>query len=94
MRKTIVLLLVVLMAVAAGCGGKDVKRVGTDTTIDLSGRWNDADSRMVSEEMIQDVLNRPWLKKFVRKHGGNAPVVIVGTIRNRSQVLLSNYSDE
>ncbi len=36
-----------------GCGsGPKVIRKDVDTTIDLSGRWNDADSRMVSEAMI------------------------------------------
>ena len=36
MRKTIVLLMVLLMAMAAGCGGKSVKRIGTDEVMDLS----------------------------------------------------------
>ena len=26
-----------------GCGGKKVTRIDTDTTVDLSGKWNDAD---------------------------------------------------
>lgn len=61
-----------------------VERKEVDTTIDLSGRWNDADSRMVSEEMIQDCLNRPWLERYKVKHGGQIPTVIVGRVRNRS----------
>lgn len=61
-----------------------VKRVETSDTIDLSGRWNDTDSRLVSEEMIQDVLERPWLKRFMMKNENNLPVVIVGSVRNRS----------
>ena len=52
--KTVGILLVA--AVAAGCAGKTVTRVDSDTTIDLSGYWNDADSRLVSEEMIVDAL--------------------------------------
>ncbi len=69
--------------VLTGCA-TSVKRVDTKEVIDLSGRWNDTDSRLVSEEMINDVLSRPWLRKFMRDHNGNLPVVIVGTVRNRS----------
>jgi hypothetical protein len=51
--------------------------------VDLSGAWNDTDSRLVSEEMIQDALSRPWVSNFVRKDG-HPPAVIVGTVRNLS----------
>lgn len=61
-----------------------IERTAVDTTIDLSGRWNDADSRMVSEEMINDCLNRHWLERFKTKHSGEIPTVIVGRVRNRS----------
>jgi uncharacterized protein (TIGR02722 family) len=67
-----------------GCGAtKTVQRVEPDTTIDLSGDWNDTDSRLVAQEMISDVLSRPWLGEF--KGGAKRPPdVIVGTVRNRS----------
>ena len=66
------------------CGpSTKVTRVGTDTTIDLSGRWNDSDSQMVAQEMIKDVLGRPWISNFTREHN-RTPVVIVGEVRNRS----------
>ncbi|MBI3811574.1 MAG: penicillin-binding protein activator LpoB [Nitrospirae bacterium] len=77
-------LLILLLVGAAGCATTKVERVGADTTIDLSGRWNDADSRMVAEEMIKDVLSRPWLDKFGKQHSGKTPTVIVGTVMNRS----------
>jgi uncharacterized protein (TIGR02722 family) len=57
--------------------------VESDTVTDLSGNWNDTDSRLVAEEMIQDVLSRNWLTKFNRDNG-KAPIVIVGTVRNLS----------
>jgi hypothetical protein len=50
---------------------------------DLSGDWNDTDSRLVSEEMIRDALSRPWLQSFTAKYG-KAPAVIVGEVRNLS----------
>ena len=60
-----------------------VERVATDTTIDLSGAWNDTDSRLVAEEMIQDALSRPWIGEFSGRTG-KRPAVIVGTVRNLS----------
>ena len=65
-----------------GCGTQ-VTRMDVNETIDLSGNWNDTDSRLVAEEMITDVLSRPWISNFVSKEG-NAPAVIVGTVRNLS----------
>ena len=50
---------------------------------DLSGRWNDSDSQMVSEAMVQDCLNHPWLSDYTTR-SGKKPDVIVGSIRNRS----------
>lgn len=67
-----------------GCSSTTVKRVDVEETIDVSGQWNDTDSRLVAEEMITDVLARPWVQTFRLQHGGQAPVVIVGTVRNRS----------
>jgi hypothetical protein len=79
------LALLVAMFVMAGCGssGKTVTRVGADSTFDLSGDWNDTDSRLVAEEMIKDVLNRPWLPNF-QMANKKEPNVIVGTVRNRT----------
>ncbi|RPJ05878.1 MAG: penicillin-binding protein activator LpoB [Spirochaetaceae bacterium] len=63
---------------------RTVTRVEVDTQTDLSGRWNDTDSRLVAEQMIKDVLGRPWLADFQRANSGSKPVIIVGAIRNKS----------
>lgn len=68
----------------AGCGGAKVKRTAVDEQIDLSGNWNDTDSRLVSQEMITDVLARPWIGDYTAKAGGQKPRVIVGDVANRS----------
>jgi len=69
----------------AGCGGKTVTRLETDTTVDLSGRWNDTDSRLVAEAMIQDCMNQSWLKRHqTHAESSDRPVVIVGVIRNKT----------
>ena len=69
----------------AGCSAsKTVTRVDTGTTIDLSGRWNDTDSRQVSEAIITDCLNHPWIVGHTTRSRGEKPVVIVGAFRNQS----------
>ena len=70
------------IVVVTGCKTK-VERVAADETIDLSGRWNDSDSQLVSAEMIADIAGRPWIEEFTAKNG-RKPVIIVGTIRNKS----------
>lgn len=65
-------------------GGTSVERIDPGTTVDLSGFWNDSDSRMVAEEMIADALGTPWRRNFMQRNGGELPTVIFGTVRNRS----------
>ena len=75
-------MLVLASFLVAGCGTK-VTRIDADETTDLSGAWNDTDSRLVAEEMIADALSRPWTSNFAGETG-RAPAVIVGTVRNFS----------
>ncbi len=68
----------------SGCGSsRSVSRIEADKEVDLSGDWNDTDSRLVAEEMIKDVLSRPWLGDF-KGAANRPPEVIVGTVKNRS----------
>ena len=74
---------VVAALVLAGCS-TEVKRIDVNQVRDISGRWNDTDSRLVSEEMIRDSLSSGWIDRYslsLRK----TPVVIIGRIRNLSQ---------
>ena len=73
----------VVVLVLTGCASTSVTRTSSDEVIDLSGRWNDTDSRLTAEDMVSDVLSRPWLDDFMMNEGGK-PVVIVGSIRNKS----------
>lgn len=65
------------------CSSSGVKRVSTDEEVALSDRWNDTDSRLVSEEMMTDMLTFPWFTDYQFKNSGK-PVVIIQTIRNKS----------
>lgn len=75
--------------VLAGCATTPtVRRTEVDETIDLSGEWNDTDSRLTAEEMVKDSLSRPWLTDF--SEGKNKkPRVIVGTVSNKSHEHIS-----
>jgi len=67
-----------------GCASETkVTRVDTGVVTDLSGRWNDTDSRMVAETMVKEALGSPWLENYTRSKS-RQPVVVVGTILNRS----------
>ncbi|MCK4633064.1 MAG: penicillin-binding protein activator LpoB, partial [candidate division Zixibacteria bacterium] len=63
-----ILCLVACLIVACG-GGKTITRLDAESTTDLSGRWNDTDSRLVSREMISDCISRPWLTEFAATQG-------------------------
>lgn len=83
MKKLLILFVGLSILAMTGCGGTKVARKDVDETIDLSGAWNDTDSRLVSKEMINDMLDQRWLKKYTRKHR-KPPTVIVGRVRNLS----------
>lgn len=65
------------------CASKKVERVKADSVTDLSGRWNDTDSRLVAEAVVKDLASRPWINDFIIKNK-NKPRVIVGTVLNNS----------
>lgn len=77
-------MVVCVVLLVNGCSSAPkVTRKPTDEMIDLSGHWNDTDSQMVANTMVEQCLNGPWLSEF-NKNKGSDPIVIVGTIINRS----------
>ncbi|HEY4619948.1 MAG TPA: penicillin-binding protein activator LpoB, partial [Nitrospirota bacterium] len=86
--KTYLVVAILLVVLIGGCASTTVERVKPGEAIDLSGRWNDTDSRLVAEEMIKDLVSRPWLDNFVEKNK-KQPTVIVGTVVNRSHEHIS-----
>jgi len=81
MRATLCALSVFVLF-AAGCG-REVRVVSPDTDIHLSGRWNDADSKAVSSQMIDQALGKPWITNF-RDRAARQPLVRVSQVRNGS----------
>ena len=69
----------------SGCASTKVERTDISKQVDLSGKWNDSDSKLTADEMINDCLSRPWLATFSALNNNAQPVVIVGTVKNRTQ---------
>ena len=80
--------ILVIVSFSACSSTPKVSRVDADTQIDLSGRWNDSDVRMVSNSLISDCLGAPRVSQFIQQymsqHGGNLPACLVGTFKNDS----------
>jgi uncharacterized protein (TIGR02722 family) len=70
-----------LFMALAGCTTTKVSRLSVDAVQDLSGRWNDTDSRLVSEQMVGALTRAAWVEDFASSQK-RKPVVIVGTVRN------------
>ena len=76
-------LALILIAIFVACGDTTVQRVSSDTQTDLSGYWNDSDSKLVSEEMVKTLQDQFWLGEFTGKKG-RKPLVIIGNVKNKN----------
>lgn len=74
--------LFVIVTCFTACSTK-VRRIEVTEVKDLSGRWNDTDSRFTAEAMIEDCLSHRWYRQ-ARLDIGDKPVVIVGSMVNKS----------
>jgi penicillin-binding protein activator len=67
----------------AGCNKRTVTRIDPDKQTDLSGRWNDTDSKLVAEELTKQCITEPWRTRHIDATK-KMPVIIVGMIQNKS----------
>lgn len=72
----------ILLFVLFSCA-RSVTRIDPNTQIDLSGRWNDTDSRKVADQMIFELFESDSFKKY-KESLGHKPVIVVGTIKNKT----------
>lgn len=77
------ILLFSTIVLIASCSRK-VTRIDPSEQVDISGRWNNTDSRFVAEEMTQTILGSRWLTDHMSAKSGQRPVVIVGFVSNKS----------
>ena len=66
------------------CGTQTVTRVSETNVTDLSGRWNETDSRLTAEEITAELMDHSWYSTFASENAGKKPVLIVGLITNKS----------
>ena len=94
MRCGRIAVLSVIVAGLAGCGAETkVTRVDAGVVTDLSGRWNDTDSRMVAESMVKEALEYPWLNTFSQTKR-RQPVVVVGAVLNDPDHKVPQYGGD
>lgn len=79
--KAIVILMFVVLCIS--CAPRTVTRIEPDTQIDLSGRWNDSDSRLVADKMIHDLFESERFKEYANENG-KKPTIVVGIIKNKT----------
>ncbi|MES2523630.1 MAG: penicillin-binding protein activator LpoB [Gemmatimonadota bacterium] len=83
-RLAMIVLAATAMASLAACNTVRVARVDPASVTDLSGRWNDTDSRLVANALISQSLDAEWARQWASAHGGRAPTVIVSGFSNRT----------
>ncbi len=72
------------LVTVAACGSTRVARIDPNSVTDLSGKWNDADSRLVANALIEQSIDASWARQYSAAHGGQSPTVIVGAFMNRT----------
>jgi PBP1b-binding outer membrane lipoprotein LpoB len=88
MRKTMILAGFAAVLFSACSSVPKVNRIDADTVVDLSGRWNDSDVRIVCETLINDCLSSPrvalFIQQYTKEHDGKLPSCLVGSFTNTS----------
>lgn len=84
-----ILFVIVTVLMLSSCSTHRVQRVDTEETIDLSGRWNDSDSRMTADTMVEQILGAAWINDYIKSSNGIKPTVIVGLVYNKSHEHIS-----
>ncbi len=72
-----------IVMVLVACN-RQVTRIDPSKQVDISGRWNNTDSRLAAEEMTKTILNANWIANHMASKNGQRPVVIVGFVTNKS----------
>lgn len=74
--------LVVLFGVA-GCGKSiEMERLDPTTDLQYDTKWSHVDNQLVADEMVESLLNAPWIAEFTALNPGERPVVIVDELVN------------
>lgn len=81
--KSYAIALTALITLTTTACSRKVTRIDPGEQIDLSGRWNNTDSRLAAEQLTGQILTERWLEDH-NKEKKERPTVIVGMITNKS----------
>lgn len=84
MNKVIIASLGAMLLLGSVACNRKVTRISENEQVDLSGRWNNTDSRLTAEEVIKECQSGKWIGNHMEKTSGKKPVVIVGFVKNKS----------
>lgn len=84
MKKNILVVLSAASLLFMSSCSRQVTRIDPAEQVDISGRWNNTDSRLVAEDMTNTVLSGRWINDHMASKSGQRPVVIVGFVTNKS----------
>ncbi|MBL7864982.1 MAG: penicillin-binding protein activator LpoB [Cyclobacteriaceae bacterium] len=82
MNKPMIVRILFLALFLMSCS-RSVTRLDPGQQVDLSGRWNDTDSRQVATSMINNLLASEKFKEYATQLG-KKPAIIVGLVRNKT----------
>lgn len=83
MRNKLIIFSIAISIILSSCATVKVKRIASDSVVDLSGYWNDTDVRVVCKDLIGKCLSSPRVASFKAKNN-RLPVIIVGKFKNDS----------
>jgi uncharacterized protein (TIGR02722 family) len=75
--------IVFFVLILTNCQTRYVTRLDPAREVDLSGRWNDTDSRKVADQIIYDLFDSESFKSYTRNID-RKPVIVFGAIRNKT----------
>lgn len=86
MKTTFIPMFIMAAATLAitACSAPKVQRVSEESVIDISGRWNDTDSKLTAQEITAELMSHAWYSTYASENQGKKPVIIVGMITNKS----------
>lgn len=79
------LLLVTAASLAGACTpGFEGEYSDPGKTEIVDDKWNETDAHKTAQTMIKGMLEKPWLARYRKEHGGQKPIVVVDDIENRT----------
>lgn len=71
------------LSLLSGCSQQRITRLSPSNAVELSGNWNDTDSRLTTKTMVREILNSSRLKDFIAENK-RPPRIIIGKFTNQS----------